>query len=526
MTADDFVTIVRKGSDKLRVDDIVLNTGEQEFHGSGMLRIEGKRFALDMQLNDGEKLPDMQSGVYTRRDSWKLKGVIEYDLEFKCDTVGPIGNGDILGRSRTFRLHPISLSPSSWDAKSDTERAAFFEQLSNNSESSAGGKQAEQVSDVGDLPVRIEAMFFEYPFFEPFCGKEWKGEIEGFDFTIKKEKDGADLWVSLNSKKDYVSLGEKEDLNKLHGLMNALAFTNGANAWPYRTQYWRSGRKISDVVTAVDQLARISHGPFTDNLAFAAIVGRAHWDYPDLLKKAAAFFETNSALTHEVITICFLLREADDKEVHSDITIIALCALFENLVQLLFRELQLKERAMDANGDYKDPSLRAFLQAKRKTKAYISQQLWNLVRPLFKDESIAANEQIEGDGLKLLDRAKKEFGSQISGQIVAECEGWKRMYAVVQGGQDFSIREMFQAILNHFQFDQQWRSEMELAFKTWHRARQGLFHHKYRAYPSEDDLKKAVIDQCQVAGAINVLILKLIGYAGLMRASTLEGKYR
>jgi len=43
MTADEFVKIVRKGSDKLRVDEIIINTGSQELHGKGMLRISRKK---------------------------------------------------------------------------------------------------------------------------------------------------------------------------------------------------------------------------------------------------------------------------------------------------------------------------------------------------------------------------------------------------------------------------------------------------------------------------------------------------
>jgi hypothetical protein len=78
MTADEFVEIVRKGSDKLRVDNIILHTGSQEFHGSGMLKISANRFKLKMQLNEGEKLPELHSGIFTKRDSWKMTGVIEY----------------------------------------------------------------------------------------------------------------------------------------------------------------------------------------------------------------------------------------------------------------------------------------------------------------------------------------------------------------------------------------------------------------------------------------------------------------
>jgi restriction endonuclease Mrr len=110
--------------------------------------------------------------------------------------------------------------------------------------------------------------------------------------------------------------------------------------------------------------------------------------------------------------------------------------------------------------------------------------------------------------------------------MTTEGEGWKRVSGVVGSAATFSIREKFQAVLKHFQFDEQWRKEMEHSFKTWHEVRQHLFHYKDRTSQSEDDLKKAILDQCQIAGAINVLILKLIGYSGLMRANTFWDGYR
>lgn len=492
MTADEFVEIVRKGSDKLRVDSIILDTGEQEFHGSGMLQISANRFKLKMQLNEGEKLPELHSGIFTKKDSWKMKGVIEYDLEFKCDTVSPAGSGGWFGTWRMFGLHPIYLVPSGWEAMSSRERSDHFAHLqkANNPVGENNHVQDHvENSPPEDSSVRFEAFLYEYPFFEPFSGRELKGEIEGFDFTLKKENDDADLWVSLKSKEDCISHDEKEDWNKFYALMAALAFTNGAHAWPYRIEQWRGGRKITDMVRATGKLTRISHGPFTDNLAFHAGVVNATWNYQDILKKATAFFETNSTLSKEVSHILFLLREADAKEVHSDITMIALCALFENVVQLLFRELKLEENAKNADGTFIDVALRLFVQAKEKIKTQINEQLSAV-------------------------------------QIAAEGEGWKRMDGVVRSADPFSTPKKFQAVLDQLQFDSQWRKDMELAFKTWYEARQHLFHYKERTSESEDDKKKAILDQCQIAGAINVLLLKLIGYSGVMRASTLEGKYR
>jgi hypothetical protein len=67
---------------------------------------------------------------------------------------------------------------------------------------------------------------------------------------------------------------------------------------------------------------------------------------------------------------------------------------------------------------------------------------------------------------------------------------------------------------------------MKRAFSTWYKARNELFHDKKRTVLSEDQQRKNLMDECQIAAAVNVLILKLIGYSGLMRASTLWGDYR
>jgi len=58
MTADEFVEVVRKGSDKLRVDDIVLEARGQEFHGKGVLRISAERIEIEMTLDAGERPPE------------------------------------------------------------------------------------------------------------------------------------------------------------------------------------------------------------------------------------------------------------------------------------------------------------------------------------------------------------------------------------------------------------------------------------------------------------------------------------
>jgi hypothetical protein len=475
MTADEFVKIVRGGNEKLRVDEVVVNTGSQELHGKGILEIRPDEIEVRVTINKGENVPEVRSGIYTKSDAWTLTGLIDDRLHFKCDNVGPIGKRQHLWPGHiircTFDLHPIDLIPSGWDAMSREQRKNFLkEEHAKNPQIDISGFNTEGTED----DVSFYATLFEYPLLATKWGTEVKGETRSFDFILTKEGENSDLRISLRSKKGYQTSSEEEDWVKFHAFMNALAFTNGIHAWPYRTEYWRAGQKKTDRVTCAHRLAKTSHAPFNDNLAFQAQTGSLKWDFQDAIRKAADFFETNSALSKEISEILFLFREAD-ASVHSEITIIALCTLFENLVRLLFRELDLKNH--------------------------------------FKNEDVSS-----------FDHAKAEILDEINRRIVKKGEGYRRLQNFIRSAQPFSMEQMFRAVVAHLGL--KWEEDMEKTFKTWKRARHPIAHEKRRAEMPENKIKESIIQESQVAGAINILLLKLFGYSGYVRHSAFEEGYR
>jgi hypothetical protein len=477
MTADEFVRIVRKGSDKLRVDNVVFNTGSDEFHGKELMRISQGNIDVELTIKEGENVPGVNTGIYTKRDYWKLAGIIEDELQFKCDYVGPAGWSHKSWPSGitkcTFDLHPIDLIPSGLDAVSRQERAALIKQAQQTEIVKENLEQMVEEGRVGDFS--FYATLYEYPLLALNWSKEEKCETENCEIAFFQENKDSDLTVSFCSKKGCQSLGEQDDWNKFYALGNALAFVCGMNAWPYRVQYWRSGQKIVDRVTAVHKLSKTSHAPFTERLSFNSKTGSLKWDFFDPFKKAMAFFETNSSLSKEVSEILFLFREAK-KGVHSEIITIVLCNLFENLVRLIFRELNLKEKTL-MNSD-----------------------------------------------LQLFEEAKSEIANYISQQIIEKGEGYRRLNNIVRSAQQFTIEQMFQAVICHFGL--KWQNDMEILFKTWKKARNPIAHDKVRANTSEDQLKEARVNESRIAGAINILLLKLFGYSGWMRSSTFEDVYR
>jgi hypothetical protein len=361
MTADEFVKIVRKGSDKLRVDEIIINTGSQELHGKGMLRISRKKIEVEVTISKdetdkGEKLPEVRTGIYTKRDNWKLAGLIEDTLRFKCEHIHPIGSRQWLWPGNITRftvdIHPIDLIPTGWDAVTRKERKEHLEQ----NQMPTTGWGVDNTLD----NVSFNATLLEYPLNTSSWGKEIKGETEYFDFVLTKSEDTSDLHVSLESKKEYTSQGEEKDWKMFRAFMNALAFVNGTNAWPYRIQYWRAGQKLIDRVTAAKRLAKTIHAPFPETLAFNARTGSIKWNFPDTIKLVTKFFEAESILSDEVAYLLFLFRQAGSKGVHRDITTITLCVLFENVVRHIFKELKLEEKARKEN-----PVFDSFEQTKK-----------------------------------------------------------------------------------------------------------------------------------------------------------------
>jgi hypothetical protein len=200
-------------------------------------------------------------------------------------------------------------------------------------------------------------------------------------------------------------------------------------------------------------------------------------EFPRHGKKITKFFETESPLSEEVAYLLFLFRQAGTKGVHRDITTVTLCVLFENLVRHIFRELKLEEKARKEN-------------------------------PLFDS----------------FEHAKGKFIQQMDQQLIANDIGYKRVHDVVQSAEIFNAKYMLQAIVTHFGL--QWKNDMELVFKTWQQARHPSVHHSEYATRSEDDLKQVNLAESRIAGAINILLLKLFGYSGYMRHSAYEGGYR
>jgi hypothetical protein len=158
-----------------------------------------------------------------------------------------------------------------------------------------------------------------------------------------------------------------------------------------------------------------------------------------------------------------------------------MCALFENLILAIFKELNLEEQ---------DP------------------------------ERLPMVGDFEG--------AKKwlcgEITKAIDDKTGADREGYSRLQNVVRSARPFTQREICQAVCSHLGIV--WKGEMEVAFDTWKNARNSLMHARERADQSEDEIKAATVNESRIAGMINIVVLKLMGYSGWVNTSAFEDRYR
>jgi hypothetical protein len=214
MTADEFVQTVRKGSEKLRIDEVIINTGSKELRGKGILQISHKKISVNVTLEEGGQLPQMSTGIYTKKDSWKITGLIEDTLRFKCENVGPIASTQLAWQSGmpnritrcTFTLHPMDLIPAGWDAATREQRKGFLEQ----NQMPTTGYGVDETKD----NALFYATLLEYPLNTSSWGKEIKGETENFDFILTKPDKNSDLQISFESKKKSALLKAKKKTGK------------------------------------------------------------------------------------------------------------------------------------------------------------------------------------------------------------------------------------------------------------------------------------------------------------------------
>ncbi|MEY2502380.1 MAG: hypothetical protein QOI07_2714 [Verrucomicrobiota bacterium] len=463
MKEDDFAAAVRKGQGSFAVTKIALQTGTTVIRGKGRLTIADDGFEIDFDVVPG-LIPKEENILWNEDNFWSVTGLIEGDLTFRSDTVAPSGHTESwrIGRKPRLlqKLHfgPIELLPSRTEARSRA-RLRKSMGLHEKRPPTHPSVRFEAVLIGCDSLFRNAATRTEVT--NDFLGKgtTWDGNTfidraPDYDFALIQE--GADLTIHFRSKSRFRSVSEKADWVRFQALLNAIGFTHGFNPWPYRTQYWRGGRKIIERLRNGTPVTRTVHKPFSESIGRNGETGR-RGAANSPIRIAARFFEKNSELTKNINELLYLFREAGGA-VHLKIQTLALCSILEGLTNLLFDELKLETevRKLDSHFD-------EFARMRETVLQFINDQEWSDQR------SVA------------------------------------RIVGSLKAAGAFRVREKFKALCDHFQLS---ANDMTPHLQAWEAERNPLSHGKFKSL--DTDFRH----QGLIAGVINIFVLKLMGFSG------------
>lgn len=493
MKREDFIKAARDDEGSFRLEDVVIVANGAQVPASGTLKCHQGQFVFDLVLknpDDGSQL-DFEGGFIGRSSFWKIDGKIEGVLAFRAPDVCPEPCG--LRNDRVV-LHPdtrtIELLPAGIDAMDDRQIASLLKDLE---EKKAQFEGDETIPLAKAEPECRQTIFsavlrdFELLFADmvtrkseenPFLGESWStsrdtfiGDNEDWHYALIQR--GPDLHVHMRSKHGAPDLGEQEEQRRLRTFLNSIAFVHGQQAWPSLVEHRRNHRLVLDRIHLQEGAARSSHAPFSKRLAYTS--KPEEWSFGGVLEKCYDFLRQESTFVREVSRLLYLAREAGSRGVSGKIGALTLCSLLESLVRLVHEERVIPLR--------KTSEAEAFSEAKKRVAAHI--------------------ESCRASGV--------------------DPEAYDRLLRIVTSAQAARIEDQFMAVLDHLGLlPADWWEEIVV---LWKETRHPLSHRMASGDDSEENVKNNMMARSRLAGAINCIVLRLIGYSGPVRLSAFEDEY-
>lgn len=509
MNKQQFLQAIRCDGDKFRADKILIDTGKDKLRGNGVIRVSNGRFLIEVTLEDTVKAPGLPNGIHGRSDFWAISGIIEDEIRFLARGLPHGLSGRLGGETRVtlkFSTNQMQLVPAGTDCMTHREISEMLSGLNAQAQSpstnapdveSASQSRTDATSvqpsvhpEAGVVRVSFDAILPDFKLItqnsgthivetNSFLGERsrstrdtFQGEVQEWYFgLIQKDRD---LHVHLRSKPDYRSEGEAQDQRLFQAFLDALAFTHGQHAWPFHVEHRRDGKLVHDLVQLHKTVARTAHAPFSERLAFNATVGQLSWDYQGVLQTVYAFFRAESKLSRETAQLLYLCREAGSANVPYPITLLSLCNLLESLVQAIYAE-RVKPQKLSETA--------AFEAAKR----------------------------------QVCDELKLKVSQQ------TDPTGFERILRILTNAEATDARMKFESVIGYLGLKPE--DEWKQLFKLWTGCRNPLTHRMAENDDSEQSVKNDMAAESNIAGAINCMVLKLMGYAGHVQRSTFEDKY-
>jgi hypothetical protein len=518
VSGDDFAEKMKTVGASFRVAGIVYPKEGGKFNGEGTIIRTEDSFCVHLTFPPGGEAPAWRGGIYSRDDFWRFEGLIADNLPVVAEHLDPGGtrywsNGIT---AQEYEAHTLLLRSVDLDKPTPSRKtygmwrrviSAIRNLLDRLKKRIGGDGPPPDHVDLGvSGPVQIQeserrlkpsryatgtwihALVLDFPLIHQNGGTEFKeqndflgessrstadtfsGSFDGVQYGLVKRGDDLNVYLFLAGPVDKsASVGNNEQL--LTAFLTGLAFATGQHCWPYRVLIWRNGTQLLDKIRPLGKFDRTSLAPFSERIGFNAAVGSIEWDFADFLGKATRFFSTDSALSQGASKALWLVRAAGAKGIPGQITLSSLCVLLESLAVMMFEELSLESKEERAS----------FEQAKKEVKRW-------------------------------LERHPRS----------AE-PGFSRLRNLVVSASFLRPIDKYRAVCNHFGL--KWEELMWDAWETWDSVRHKKLHAALTA-EAKDSVHGHFAAVGRIAGAINILVLRLIGYSGITRTSVFEDKHQ
>lgn len=486
MKLDALCEHIRTKNEPLRVDGVIIETGAKKFLAHGTLAVGKSDFRLRLAIENGE-VP-LPTGVYTPKDFWKISGVIDDETSFTAHGLptGTESGFSAVPYSRAvFHVHQLSLVKEITEEDRAARKREIEESLRRLSKILK--REFTEPIQTANAPIRLShhARLIRYPLIWKNSGTETKREaplgrkssnskwnvlhasFANCEFLLTQE--GEDCLVDVFPAGEGVIESAQQDAI-FEAFLWAIAFVNARDAWPQETKVTGECSTLKHIVTVPRDTSK-SRSPLLNDTACANGA-----DLAKALECATEFFLANpegiAATVHQLL---YLARNAASSSTPHEVGTLALCSIFEGIVDLLdgfhFSNTQSEDEAafLDAKTD--------LLSACSKLKA-----------------ALPSHETVKT-------RAYDRFAGMI-------------------GAAHFSrFKEKLPRLVAHYGLP--WKGCFDLALASWHKHRNPLAHGRLLGC-NGDELES----QSRIAGAINLLMAAAMGYKGLAIFSSVEGKYQ
>jgi hypothetical protein len=488
VSPENFTKLVKGGNATIPVIQIVVTTTEGELKRSGALELTPGRFTLRFACLEGRP-PELREQVIHREQFWTLTGRFMTGLNFTCRHVPPPSSWSGLGLPMIcgFNLESIEFEAQGFDRLTYDE----FEKLLARADAPPNPPANQEWIPIKRDAIRHTGIFHilvaGYPLLfgneeirqmteHPFLGESGggigrvlKGTAGKFEYCLSEVE--GDLAVDVRSKNGELTT-EAEEHTFLDALLETISFTHGQQIRRFHSQYWRDHKLVENCFRPILPTARTSNVPFPERLCFAGVLKEISFHFPSAFDHVLQFFSVNDSAHFEIRDYLAELQHASAKGINPSHARLAVCRVFEGVVDLLFDDLKLGESPKTS------ADIMRFERAKTSTARWLSKKK----RPAF-----------------------------------------KRLQSFVRSAKALTTIQKYQAIVRHFGFKPDGITAQILA--DWNSRRHLLAHGRSDTKEGNAENLKAWLAQSRIAGGINLLILKRSGYSGKMRLSFLENTY-